>query len=425
MKRIFPIQIIRPCRGWNLAVFWLVGVVAVLRAAGPSEAGDRPFGRVLVLPGSGMTPGLAIGIYDAVCDAGKKPDLIIATCGSALSAAAIGSYPDRWERNAFLASPDHHSMYLSATIRRPGACGVLCRFTKTRIRGTCKCLPDTSIFDVPVMEVPLRPKGSHHIHKPFPTEEGVPRIIMLASEVDYCPACEPRNKEGMKYYRETYFTDPDTARFLYNRPSDIAAIYPSSHVKNMTQVKLGTTMGDAARASISDPYYMNITHIDGRYFATGAVNLHPIELGQALGNEVIIPYFYPVVDSLGQSSWGTFFGYDIRKRAQLVNRQCATHWIDFSDFHREKKALTFDPVAVPNCGVVLEGDSCLMPMRVVTGVPSCLSEFQERVDLQWRYGYERTLEALRQRACSKAHIRISNCCDNMKAQLRSPQLRIR
>jgi hypothetical protein len=387
----------------------------------------RPFRRVLVSPGSGMTPGMTIGLYDAACDAGKKPDLIIATCGSSLSAASIGAYPNREQRNEFLGSPDHHSMYLSAVIRRPKACGVVCRLANTRCRGSLPCLRDTSVFDVPIMEVPLRPLGSHHIHRPFPRSDSEPRIIILASEISYCPNCEPRTKEHGKFYRETYFTDEDTAQYLHGRMSVVAQQFPDSAVELMTQVKLGQTMGDAARASISDPYYINLTHIDGRHFATGAVNLHPIELAQSLADEVIIPYYYPAHDPLGQSGWGTFFGYDIRERNANVNRQCATHWVDFSDFTLLGTEYKFDPVPVPSLTMLLPSRDgcCPSPMRLVTGVPADLCGFRQKLQNQYCYAYERAMEAFGQPAGSQAHVRIRSQCDMTKACFMSGKFRVR
>lgn len=403
--------------------------VCVWQNVAPAQS-NRPFRRVLVCQGAGMTPGVAFGMYDAACDAGKKPDLIISTCGSSLSAAAIGAYPDRRERMEFLGSPDHHSMYLSATIRRPGVCNVLGRFATTRCRGRLRCLPDSSVFDTPVMEVPLRPRGSHHIHRPFPTEDGVPRIIMLASELSYCPNCEPRTKEDGKYCRVTYFTDADTARHLYGRPSDMAHLYPESTIEPMTQVKLGHTMGDAARASISDPYYINLTHLDGRYFATGAVNLHPIELAQSLADEVIFAYYYPACDPLGQSGWGTFFGYDIRKRGEYVTQQWATHWVDFSDFTRLGPEFKFDPKMSRNPSYLKcfstaqeESDvSCFCPVRVETGVPESLAGFRAKLERQYYYGYRRTMESFQQPAGSQAHIRIPNGREMIKSKIRSPKV---
>jgi hypothetical protein len=299
---------------------------------------------------------------------------------------------------------------------------VLCRFVSTRFRGRSRCLRDTSVFSKPILEVPLRPQGSHHIQRPFPASEDVPRIIILAAEIDYCPDCEPRTKEGVKYYRETYFTDADTARYLGGRPSAIAQQFPKSGVKFATQVKLGHTLGDAARASISDPYYINLSHLDGRYFATGAVNLNPIELAQSLADEVIIPFYYPS-DPLGQSAYGTLFGYSIRKRGLQVNRQWATHWVDFSDLTRIKKDFVFDPIVVPSLiGTCTDGEGCnLSPMRVVSGVPVSLGEFQAQLQQQWCYGYERTMEAFQQPVGSQAHVRIPNEWEMTKAKLRSPQ----
>lgn len=284
-----------------------------------------------------------------------------------------------------------------------------------------------SVFDDTIMSVPLEFPGGERFRLPFPTGPGKPRIIIVAGELMYCPCCEPKTKEGLRYCREAYFTDADTAEHLRGRTSAIAQFFPDGAIQRSTVVKTGYNLEQAARASMSDPYYINLQCLDGRHYVTGAINLHPIELAHALADEVIIPSFYPVVDVLGQSSWGTFFRFDIRAREVHVNQQPATHWIDFSDFSLVCGRFNFDPRMAPNkdClqnfGAVLTGRKTagVCPVHIEMGVPKDLCEFREKIQQQWSYGYERTREAFRQPFGSREHLRIRTECELLKARLKS------
>ncbi|MFM8931391.1 MAG: patatin-like phospholipase family protein, partial [Gemmataceae bacterium] len=62
-----------------------------------------------------------LGLYDAAVEAGKAPDLIIATSGGAVAAGIIAAFPDKNERLAFLESEVfyHFMSDLPVTNNRP------------------------------------------------------------------------------------------------------------------------------------------------------------------------------------------------------------------------------------------------------------------------------------------------------------------
>src|ERR1700712_1059102 len=64
--------------------------------------------RCLVFAGGGMRFGIYLGMHAAACDAGRAPDVLLASCGGALAAAIIQGLPDDAARKAWLAS---HAMY--------------------------------------------------------------------------------------------------------------------------------------------------------------------------------------------------------------------------------------------------------------------------------------------------------------------------
>lgn len=74
-------------------------------------------------------------MYDAAVEAGLAPDLIIGTSGGSIAALIISTYPDRLERNKFIASSRLHEMLLSIQIEHPRVLLESGRALRWRIRG--------------------------------------------------------------------------------------------------------------------------------------------------------------------------------------------------------------------------------------------------------------------------------------------------
>ena len=58
----------------------------------------------MVLSGGGFRFGIYLGMYAAARDAGRAPDLVLASCGGAIAAAVIHTLPDPAAQKAWLAS---------------------------------------------------------------------------------------------------------------------------------------------------------------------------------------------------------------------------------------------------------------------------------------------------------------------------------
>jgi hypothetical protein len=54
----------------------------------------KPYKRCMVMGGGGFRFGIYIGMYAALRQAGKAPDVLLASCGGAIAAAIIHNLPD-------------------------------------------------------------------------------------------------------------------------------------------------------------------------------------------------------------------------------------------------------------------------------------------------------------------------------------------
>ena len=151
-------------------------------------------------------------------------------------------------------------------------------------------------------------------------------------------------------------------------------------------------MAQAARVSISDPFYLNPARIGGDYYFGGAIDLYPIETAQALAEEVLINYpsgLYTAYENLAISST---YGFRQSDRTHLAAKTETVKWIDSSG----TAALGMDPT--------LEG------FFFVNNIPASYEKFKNTVLEQYRFGFERAQEAVRAQRRHKnvrSHLRFT------------------
>ena len=75
-----------------------------------------PFSSCLLFSGGGTRFALYNGMYAALCEIGKAPDLLIASCGGAFTALVINAFPTDKERKAYLQSQEFYHFILSLSL---------------------------------------------------------------------------------------------------------------------------------------------------------------------------------------------------------------------------------------------------------------------------------------------------------------------
>jgi hypothetical protein len=240
-------------------------------------------------------------------------------------------------------------------------------------------------------------------------------VVILGARLDFTPNDVGKRRARRKIYQEVFFTDADIAKRLEGFVSPIGLGFPKSAVKLETRAYSNVSVGDALRASISDPYLMEPVQINGEAFIAGSIDLYPIEVGYELANETVAVFpeglgfieQSAIESSFGiphVSNWSPFqlFGLNHNARIRQYTSFYSRYWVDDSDFSEAEDNL-FTPVALS----ILEN-------RVSTSIPEDLDEFDRMIQAQWELGYRRGQEALRQLPNSKAHIRNMNAANSTR-----------
>ncbi len=366
--------------------FFLLPLVVLTLAIAPRAGAAKKFKRALVISAGGITPGVSLGIIAAAQDTGYKPDVIIAVCGATLGTAIANSYPRIDDRIQFARSEKFHQI-LQSLIQIDTPLALALKFKFDYIQDHPDVLP--AFFDTNILRIPEQ-VGNYLPHEQF--SSGTPRFIFPAARANFGPQNVGADISGKILFRQVFFTDRDTARALNGMSSTIKKIFPQSRLSARTETITHIPITQASRAAISDPDLVNPARIDGSYYFTGGVDLFPIETALALADEVLVTYpvgkFTPYEDLAISSA----FGFSQNARTLKAIQQTHVKWIDVSGM----ELVSFDPTTV---GPFL-----------VNNVPVSAEAFAKGIDLQYSFGYWRTVEALK----VQAHR------DNVRTHLRAP-----
>jgi predicted acylesterase/phospholipase RssA len=348
----------------------------------------------MVFSGGGLETAMFLGMLEGVEEAGIKPDVLVGSCGGSVAAAIAQVFHTHQERLEFLKSKDFQDFLL---LPKPTATAFLPYATKFLLGVQYNWyltdkIPD--VFNNYLLQVPFETNIKEFKNR-FAEDGSIP-IVFNAAKLDFGPEEVAKGAKfgGRKLYHEVFFTDHRTAPLLEGYKSAIASQFPDSAIHPETQVFLDLTLETAARASMSDPHLMNPMKIGDDYYMTGAVDLQPLEVANAVADQVIMSYdpgFDPVVTL---PIMGTTFKYNYNQRVLNVNSSYAAYWIDRSDSLRElDMKVGFMPT--------------LINKHVAQDVPTDRDKFISRIEAQWKWGKARALEGvnLQRPLNDKSHIR--------------------
>lgn len=358
--------------------------LGLLLALSTTASAAKPFRRVLVLTGGMLEFYTRLGIWSELNDAGWTPDLVITTCGSSMLGAIIQAHADPREAREYMLSEDFYNGLSNATRIDRGS--GLQTLSHVYFRDDRKHMPNIytpSIIDVDV------PSPRELFAQPFKPEH--PHVLMIEARV---PGPEAQGTLWSKLpqypIQEVYATDPDTAARLpaFRTPS---ADW-SERIAPMAEVETNWDLWTAARASYSEPYILPPTAFGNAHYATGAVNLVPVELALELGDDVLITYGGQMSGSQAHSV-ENLFGFNQNERGLWERNQTSERlrWIDLSDDDTVNSKYGISPdlpflrSLVPLPGLFL---------HLKSRMPDTYQEFITRVRHQYVYGAERAREAL-------------------------------
>ena len=373
--------------------FIFLAAMALLPVVGaaPSRAQDlppagKPFKHAIIFSGLALDFTAYLGLYDAAVEAGKAPDLIIATSGGAVAAGIIAAFPDKNERLAFLESEAFYHFMSDLPVINNRPINFFTRLPRfvPRTYGLAPLTPN--LWRKPLSQSPINADQTQ-FDVPFPTQQDGPRIILIAGKLEFCRPNALRI--GKKLFTETWMTDPQTGEYLAGMASPVGSKFRRSSVMENAEVRTEFTIAEALLASISEPYLFTPATLDGEEYTGGAIDLWPVELAHTLADDLTLPKLPDLTRTI-ELAFGSVFEYSNKRRMREVQNTAVSNWVDLEDNREVLKESSFwfklEMVREEPDG----SRGYLIPRpRVVYTSPATYEEFLERIRLQYNYGYER------------------------------------
>jgi predicted acylesterase/phospholipase RssA len=331
--------------------------------------------RCLVMAGGGFRFGYYLGIYAALCESNKHPDLLLASCGGAIAAAAIQAFPSDAQRKEWISSPEMYQFFLQlkssqkATIAR----SLVNVFKRRLSSANAKTIPD--LFNDYLFEIPQ--------DLPWPStmaSTGELDVAIIAGKLLYTEGEVEHRRGQRKLFAETVFCSPRTANLLYGASASKSTLaHDHNAIAEYILSDVNMPMAQAVRASISDMFYFRCHSYQGSDYIGGVINLFPIEMAHHLAHEVVMELKGPYDKLFSIPALRFVLGIDGGQRLNDVLQQHAEMWVDTSDMG---EALRVNQIAKK----ILWRKN-----RIALVMPDSHDNYVKMIDAQWQYGYRRGL----------------------------------
>lgn len=330
----------------------------------------------MVMAGGGFRFGYYLGIYAALCETNRAPDILLASCGGAIAAGAIQAFPDSAQRKAWLSSPDMYQFWLQlksneqASITRALVAALKRRFLVNKA-ATIPDLFHDYLFDIPE-------------HLPELEMPGVSMdldVAIIAGKLLYGEAEVGLPRGARKLFAETLFCPARTASLLQGVSSPLS--YGDNAIAPQLLTDTTMPLAQAMRASVSDMYYFRCHSYQGSYYIGGVIDLFPIEVATLLAEQVVMELKGPYDNFFSLPALRAVLGIDGNQRLRHVLQQPADLWVDTSDM---TKALVENQVYKK---ILWQKNKIKLMM------PRSYQDYLAMIDAQWQYGYKRGLSALK------------------------------
>lgn len=338
----------------------------------------KKYQRCMVMAGGGFRFGIYLGMHAAACEAGKPPDIVLASCGAAIAAALIQTLPDDARRKAWLGSMEMYRFWSSLQSTRHAAIhralwGALRRRLSLHQAPRIPDLFQDCLFDVPA-SLPLpsltrRPDG--------------PAVAIVGGKLLFAPDEVGQARGTRKLFAETIFCPPAAAALLAGMPSPFSdeALWGRHAIAPELLTEVDMPLAEAVRISIADMYYFACHSAGPAHYTGGVVDLFPIEVARRLADEVVMEFKAPFNQPLAIPALRAVLGLDGNQRLRHVHGQRAEVWIDTSDI---SQALAKEQV---------RKQLQWRRNRIRLAPPERYEDYVQHIDAQWHYGYQRGMQA--------------------------------
>ena len=331
----------------------------------------------MVLAGGGFRFGAYLGMHAAACDAGKRPDILLASCGGAIAAAIIHALPDESSRKQWLCSQQMYD-YCRRSRSTPHAAlyRVLLRAAQRRFnKRLAPVIPDIFaeyLFEPPAIAIPLPPVV------PF---AGQPALAIVGAKVLFTPSEVGKARGTQKLFAETIFASAHAHNLLEQQPVAVSqGTCLNSAIASQLNLEDIYPLASTVLISTADVvYFPTVSHLGQRY-SGGAIDLFPIEIAKQLATEIIMELKGPLDQNFAQPAWRSVYGIDGNARLAQVQENCsnvgADIWIDTRDIRQKLRTEQVQKKLDWRNG------------RIRLVAPKTHTEFVAQMQAQWQYGYQ-------------------------------------
>lgn len=333
---------------------------------------DNRYRRCMVMAGGGFRFAYYLGIHAALVDAGKKPDVLLASCGGAIAAAIIQGLPDDQQRKEWVQSPQMYAFWktMKATPRATVSRALLGALHRRLFARDALHIPDLHhdfLFEIP----PGLPLPSND----YPD---MPAVAIIAGKLLYQQIEIGQLRAGRPLFVETVFCNERTAQMVNGMPSPVSPSYlPTSAIDHHIEADTQMPIGEAARASVSDMFLFRCHQYQVAEYIGGVVDLFPIEIAHRIATSVVMEVKSGYDASFDQPALKAVVGFDGNLRLSKVMQQHADQWVYTADMEK----------ALPNPQV--DRKIYLLKNRIELEVSPSYETFRDTIEAQWQYGYQR------------------------------------
>lgn len=329
----------------------------------------------MVMAGGGFRFGIYLGMYEALRQAGRAPDVLLASCGGAIAATIIRNLPDDAARRAWITSPEMYRFWCGLrSTPRANLAGTLLRAARRRLsKSPAPLVPD--LFSDYLFEIPPQ--------LPFPPEPAVPtvEVAILGGRLLFGPQDVGQPRAGRKLYAETVFCGARPAALLAGMTSPLADPRWGEHaVAPELLLDGGVPAAAAARISISDMMYFRCQRHDGHEYIGGVVDLFPVEIARRLAGQVVLEFKEAFEQTFSIPAWRSVLGLDGNARLRYANSQLVDIRIDSSDVSAALESPLLQKLDWRR-------------NRIELAMAPDHATFVAQMEAQWQYGYDRAMEA--------------------------------
>lgn len=353
----------------------------------------KPYRRVVVFAGGGLRFGYYLGVYQALCETGKRPDIVLAICGGAFAAAFLELAPEPKMALALLQSPTAYQMFcrfygVVPAHRMAFVLPATRRFIGLKLDKSKHALSQKTLDSLYSQALfAIKEENSYPLWQsdkfaqdladlPSSSGQSIASLIVLsrlqAVVAGYCWQLVVRPSAAVGAGVRAQLEGTPCALHDY-QPKRIA---PTVAVQDLS-------LAVAVRASISDMYYLSPISHHGQTLFGGVLDLTPVELASLLADEVFIDDKLPYDRLLAVPAIGSCFGFDPNMRLNAVRQKphpASVHWLPLADSRRY----------VPT----LIGKRYNWRCGSIDGVYPVFAEFQHIAHRQYIYGYQKTMAYL-------------------------------